>query len=155
MQADLCRLRPMTIAPVQARRLKLQLIADPEAIREGLRQLMAASPMCHLSDDVRGSAEIVLAEVLNNIVEHAYAGHAGHIGLTLDYEHPHLSFEIEDCGCAMPLEKLPGCELAVVGADGNLPEGGFGWFLIRTLTRGLVYHRRSNRNTLAFWMDAG
>ena len=155
MQADLCKPRRMTPPPVPPIRRKLRLAADPQAVRDGLRQLMAGTPLCHLSQDVRGSAEIVLAEVLNNIVEHAYGGTEGQIDLTLDYEHPTLSFEVVDHGVAMPAEKLPPGELSVIEPGGDLPEGGFGWFLIRNLTRGLVYHRRSDRNTLAFWMEAG
>jgi len=139
-------------APV---RIKLRLASDPHSVRDGLRQLMAMSPLRDLSPDLRGSAEIVLAEVLNNIVEHAYAESAGHIDVTLDYDHPTLAFEVTDTGLAMPSEALPVGELASVEGCTDLPEGGFGWFLIRSLTRGLVYRRRADRNTLAFWMEAG
>jgi len=123
-------------------------------VRDGLRQLLAMTPLCDLSQDLRGSTEIVLAEVLNNIVEHAYAEAGGHIDVTLDYDHPILSFEVADTGLAMPSERLPPGELAPLDADSALPEGGFGWFLIRSLTRGLVYHRKSDRNTVTFWMEA-
>lgn len=140
--------------PAPPIRIRLQLASDPQAVRDGLRQLLTTTPLCTLSDDLRGTAEIVLAEVLNNIVEHAYAQSAGQIDLTLDYEHPTLSFEVVDSGLAMPSGKLPGGELTAID-DADLPEGGFGWFLIRSLTRGLVYHRRMERNTLAFWLEAG
>ena len=154
MQADLCRFAVMTIQTMPPVRARLRLASDPQAVRDGLRQLLAAAPLCDLSEDVRGSAEIVLAEVLNNIVEHAYPGFAGLIDVTLDYAHPTLSFEVVDTGHAMPCNRLPKGELADLDDTGELPEGGFGWFLIRNLTNGLAYSRVADRNTLAFWMDA-
>lgn len=138
-------------APV---RVTLRLASDPQSVRDGLRHLLASAPLCDLPDDLRGSTEIVLAEVLNNIVEHAYAQAVGYIDVTMDYAPPALSFEVVDAGLPMPAHRLPCGDLATIGTDGDLPEGGFGWFLIRSLTRGLVYHRRMDRNTLAFWMDA-
>jgi len=145
----------MTVPPAPRVWVKLRLAADPQAIRDGLCQLMAATPLCDLSDDVRGSIQIVLAEVLNNIVEHAYAGSAGYIDVKIDYEHPTLSFEVTDTGHAMPSDRLPGGELAMIDARTDLPEGGFGWSMIRSLTQGLIYTRRSGRNTLEFWIEAG
>ncbi len=34
--------------------------------------------------------------------------------------------------------------------EGELPEGGFGWFLIQDLTRAICYYREDQRNFLAF-----
>ena len=51
----------------------------------------------------------------------------------------------------MPGESIPDPkepDLDVSTAD--LPEGGFGWGLIRTLSSGLSYRRMSERNRLAF-----
>ena len=42
---------------------------------------------------------------------------------------------------------------AELGVDmQDLPEGGFGWFLIRTLTTDLRYRREAGRNRLSFQM---
>ena len=57
--------------------LRLTFPASPSAVRETLARMMAAMPLAGLSDSERGTAEIVLAEVLNNIAEHAYADKAG------------------------------------------------------------------------------
>lgn len=135
-------------------RVKLRLASDALAVRDGLRHLLSTRPLSELSSDLRGSTEIVLAEVLNNIVEHAYALSWGPIDVTLDYQYPTLSFEVVDAGLPMPSDRLPSGDPISINVQDDLPEGGYGWFLIRSLTRGLVYHRRSNRNTLAFWMDA-
>lgn len=143
----------MTKPPFHAGRISLRLASDPQAVRDALRHLLDAPPLSVMSDDLRGSAEIVLAEVLNNIVEHAYAGSAGPIDVTVVHEHAALSFQIIDFGCMMPWSALPAGTLADAG-DGDLPEGGFGWFLIRSLTQDLAYTRSPGRNTLVFRMAA-
>jgi len=153
MRADRRRAWRMHPPPPPAR-LRILLDADPRAVRAGLRRLLTTTPMCDLSDDFRGTTEIVLAEVLNNVVEHAYAGQGGQIEVTLDYEHPILSFEVADTGVSMPAGRLPVGALTPLQPDTDLPEGGFGWFLIRTLTQGMTYRRRSDGNRLTFWMEA-
>ena len=35
----------------------------------------------------------------------------------------------------------------------DLPEGGFGWHLIRSLSKDLEYHREGDRNFLTFRLD--
>ena len=140
--------------PPPPTRVRIMLDSDPQAVRDGLRRLLTTTPMCDLSDDFRGTTEIVLAEVLNNIVEHAYAESAGQIEVTLDYDHPMLSFEVADTGLPMPSGRLPVGELVPLQDCTDLPEGGFGWFLIRTLARGMTYRRRADGNRLTFWMEA-
>jgi len=135
-------------------RVEIRLESDHVAVREGLRHLFTSPPLCNLSPDLRGSTEIVLAEVVNNIVEHAYLYDKGFIDISLIYAYPTLSFEIVDTGLPMPSTKLPAGDLVALDRSGELPEGGFGWFLIRNLARGLEYRRKSSRNILAFWMDA-
>ncbi|HEX9858159.1 MAG TPA: ATP-binding protein, partial [Paracoccaceae bacterium] len=102
----------------------------------------------------RGTAELVLAEVLNNIVEHAYASASGDIELTLHLHQSELVCRIEDRGLPMPGERLPVGDLRRIDGD-DLPEGGFGWHLIRTLSRELNYRRINGRNQLSFRLDAG
>ena len=143
----------MIMPPPMPGRLLLRLASDPQAVRNGLRDLLASQPLRDLDEDLRGSVEIVLAEVLNNIVEHAYAGSAGQIEVTLVPGPSMLWIEVADSGCAMPSETLPAGDPAEVTLD-DLPEGGFGWFLIRSLTQDLVYTRKAGRNTLCFRMSA-
>ena len=129
--------------------------ADPLAVREGLRVLFDTALLRSLADDDRGTAEIVLAEALNNIVEHAYARHAGEIEITLLLHQNALICRIIDTGLPMPNELLPTGHLAAFEATDDLPEGGFGWFLIRTLSRDLDYRRVDGRNHLSFRLDTG
>ena len=147
----------VTVAPAPAR-VRIVVASDPDAVRDGLQSLFALAPFCDLSAEVRGTAEIVLAEALNNIVEHAYAEYGGQIEVTLDYEHPSLCCEVVDNGLPMKDGRLPVGEIVdlnTLESLDDLPEGGYGWFLIRSLTRGMVYRRQSGRNTLAFRMEAG
>ena len=105
--------------------------------------------MRDLRCDLRGRIEIVLAEVLNNIVEHAYAERQGEITIEVSKGPAGIGCRILDTGAAMPGLALPEGTLAPHDPD-DLPEGGFGWFLIRSLTEDLRYSRQSGMNELSF-----
>ncbi len=139
------------VTPLPTARVHITLVSDPLAVRAGLLSLLCMAPLCDLSDDLRGTVELVLAEVLNNIVEHAYAQYDGQIGVTLILERSILRCEVVDHGLPMPANLLPPGQLADCA---SLPEGGYGWFLIRSLTCGLAYDRKAGRNTLVFQIDA-
>jgi serine/threonine-protein kinase RsbW len=132
--------------------LTLALDGSQLAVRDGLDRVLADPVLAALSEDARGTLWTVLAEVLNNIVEHAYAGGSGPILLCLRRLGPKLAVEILDSGNAMPGLRLPEGKAAEIGAFDDLPEGGFGWFLIRTMTDGLEYDRIGAENRLRFSM---
>lgn len=132
--------------------MQIAIDGDADAVRVGLADLLNSPPILAMADDARGTAEIVLAEVLNNIVEHAYAQSNGQIiiGLT---PHPRgLLVNVCDTGGAFPKEELPQGLLPPIGQLEDLPEGGFGWFLIRRLVHGLTYQRKNGRNHLSFYL---
>ena len=54
---------------------------------------------------------------------------------------------------ATQVEELPDGRLAAAAEIQDLPEGGFGWYLIRTLTTDLTYLREGICNTLSFCVD--
>ena len=119
-------------------------------VREGLRDLMRCPLVQDLSPDCLGTTELVLAEALNNVVEHAYARYPGQIEVKVRRGHNQLHFHIADKGLPMPGAEPPVGHLPEVGAFEDLPEGGFGWLLIRSLSQNLAYRREGERNLLTF-----
>lgn len=134
---------------------RIVIPGDPMAVRHGLLALFDTILLRNLPEDGRGTAEIVLAEALNNIVEHAYARHQGDIEITLKLSPSGLVCRIVDTGVPMPEGALPAGTLKPFAEDDDLPEGGFGWFLIRTLSRDLEYRREGMNNLLSFRLDMG
>ena len=130
----------------------LAFCADPVAIRAALARLMAATPLSSACADDRATVELVLAEVLNNIAEHAYAGASGPVEVQLQRLAAGLSCRISDQGGPMPGGSPPaGRSVDPVGlALADLPEGGFGWSMIRTLTVDMTYSRCNGCNRLCF-----
>jgi serine/threonine-protein kinase RsbW len=144
-------MQPTPEANDQAEQLHLAFLASAASVRENLRRLMSQPLLSNMPDDVRGTAELVLAEVLNNVAEHAYADRPGPVSVTLHRDLQGIDCLIVDQGAAMPGGSLPegrspGAEL---GLD-DLPEGGFGWHLIRTLTLDIGYARIDGCNRLSF-----
>lgn len=124
----------------------LVLRAEPTSVRAALLRVTSVPPVADLASDLRGTVELVLAEVLNNVAEHAYADSSGHVAVTVALQPGALWCEVVDEGAPMPGGILPEGRLPEV----ELPEGGFGWHLIRTMTRDLQYRRQRGTNRLNF-----
>ena len=93
--------------------------------------------------------ELVLAEVLNNIVEHAYADRQrGSIVMSAQLLQHTLAIELMDNGAPMPRNQLPSDEHPSQRSVYDLPECGFGWHMIRALTEKLDYERKGEQNRL-------
>lgn len=135
--------------------IKLDIGGSPLEVRAGLDRLLGSAALSDLSEEARGTLWIVMAEVMNNIVEHAYAGidDAGDIRLRMWRHGSTVAVEVTDSGAPMPGLTLPEGRLADVAPGEDLPEGGFGWFLIRSLTDWLIYDRVDEVNRLRFCMD--
>lgn len=136
--------------------LELRFAADPFAVRAALsavRERLGG----RMSAEQSGMLELTLAEVLNNIVEHAYADQpAGDIRLRLAKRRDGLECLIEDRGRAMPglclpLGRMPEPDLPTE----HLAEGGWGWALIRALTTDLAYERAGCLNRVTFCIPTG
>ncbi len=104
----------------------------------------------HKADDVK----IALAEAINNVVEHAYAGIApAKVRVTCRLDQDRLDILISDTGNPLPGLHPPDGTPAPLGTSvQELPEGGFGWFLIHQLTNDIRYEysRGCNRLSLRF-----
>ena len=95
------------------------------------------------------TTEIVLAEVLNNIVEHGYQGTAGPVELRVWADSAGLTFVVIDAGAPLPGGQPPARDARCLPDDPDaLPESGFGWHLIHSLTEGLEYETQLGSNRL-------
>lgn len=133
----------------------LSFPAEPTVVRAALAA--ARSRLCdRLNGDEIGVAELVLAEVINNVVEHAYPDHSpGRIELAVWPTETGLRCRVTDHGTALPRPDAHlNAEAPPLGPVEALPEGGFGWFLIRSLTTELRYERNGNRNRLSFMLPS-
>lgn len=102
--------------------------------------------------DTVGQVEIVLAEVLNNVVEHALRHEEeGEILLSVSRDGDGWRFDICDDGVAMPGGIVPHPPLPETNRPlQDLPEGGFGWAIVNMLASDLSYRRKAGRNHLSF-----
>lgn len=136
----------------QADELHMAFTASPVAVRTSLALMLGMPPLSALTEDDRGTAELVLAEVLNNVAEHAYTDRSGPVTVTITRTPRGLRCLIVDQGKGMPGGILPTGQLPTDAMDAleSLPEGGFGWHLIRSLTSDLSYARIDGCNHLQF-----
>lgn len=137
--------------------------AQSDAVRSVLIDVRRrfAGEVC---DDTLGRLELVLAEVINNVTEHGTGraikppglpgGTAPLVHLCIVGHDSGLACAITDDGPSVPDECLLPRDLPQRGL-GDLPEGGFGWFLIQDLTQALCYYREDRRNFLAFSVPYG
>lgn len=123
--------------------------ADPLSIRDAVVEIMGRlrQEFPAQSEGIIGT-EIVLAEVLNNIAEHGYENsNLGDILISVLCTDDMISIESRDHGIPMPGLAPPETELedTTVEID-DLPEGGFGWFFIRSLSSHMEYRRAPTQN---------
>ncbi len=130
---------------------RISVQCGPMAVRDILGEVTGTLSARALDMDEVGTVELVLAEALNNVVEHAYpdpdsAGQIRVHGLARD---DGLHVTIQDQGVEMPNGHAPIGHAPSVDVDlPDLPEGGFGWFLIRDLAKDVAYERRGSINEL-------
>ncbi|GAA0312513.1 ATP-binding protein [Rhodovulum strictum] len=130
----------------------ITLAATPLGVREALAEMRRRFAPSSPGPDTLGMAETVLAEVLNNVVEHAYRRLGeGVIELRMERCGNRLCVDVRDHGDPMPDGILPGGALPPLDdTEDGPPEGGFGWFLIRAMARELSYTRENGQNRLCF-----
>lgn len=136
----------------------MQVTLDPDlaAVRAALNTIITHLSQDGLDQEELWSVEIVLAEALNNIVLHAYAdGPADRIALTWSRGPRGYHFHVMDRGAAMPKGRLPLSNNSNLEHAQTIPEGGFGWFLIRDLARDIDYRRLDGENHLRFRLAVG
>jgi serine/threonine-protein kinase RsbW len=136
--------QPGTAGPIRRR-----FTSGDTATRETLVHVTEALVAAGLSEDDVANAELILAEAMNNIVEHAYAGTEGPVDLTVTIGRDGLDCMLRDQGREAPIGYPPDPPLPEIEPPLELPEGGFGWHIIRCLTTDLRYRREGDWNVLS------
>lgn len=122
------------------------------AVRDALAQLLNGLSPLSLDVEEAGTVELVMAEALNNIVEHAYpeGSPVGPINIECCHAKDGLHMTVVDEGRAMPDGRTPlGAPVDTNVPFNEMPEGGFGWFLIKDLAKDVTYTRHASCNTLS------
>ena len=132
--------------------ITFRFAASEASVRIALTDLRRWLAEIGLSPDTCGTVEIVMAEALNNIVEHAYAEQGtGPVDINIQHLGNRLGIELSDRGRPLPGLHLPQGHLPSTKVPlADLPEGGFGWYLIHRLTDALDYERHADQNHLRF-----
>lgn len=127
--------------------------ATPVATRRALRGLRAALERAAVGPELVGRIELVIAEVLNNIAEHAGAGPSPPMAsLMAELCGGGVRVSVSDSGRPMPGGALPAGALPERNVPReNLPEGGFGWYLIRAQADAVGYSRKDGKNNLKLY----
>ncbi len=130
---------------------RLAFKGEVMSVRRALRDVSDWLGQQGIGPSHRGTVQIVMAEVLNNIVEHAYFGTgAGPIALLISDCSTGLAVRVSDKGGPMPGGRLPDGTTPDGNHPGAMNEGGYGWLLIRTLADDLHYERSGTCNKLSF-----
>ncbi|GFE49168.1 ATPase [Roseobacter cerasinus] len=130
----------------------ISIRSDQMAVRSALKDVLSGLGPLELGSEEAGTVELVLAEALNNVVEHAYTDTetVGDISIACSHERDGLHVQITDQGKAMPNGTPPLGQPAEVDVEfDDLPEGGFGWFLIKDLAKDVSYERVGSENQLS------
>jgi serine/threonine-protein kinase RsbW len=112
---------------------------------QGLCKLTALSPVA--IDDV----QLCVAEGINNVIKHSYANQVGHeVIITVTLRKELIMIEISNDGSAMDPRLL---RIVTAPSTDNLPieqlpEGGWGLYIIKTKMDEVTYHNEGQTHTL-------
>jgi serine/threonine-protein kinase RsbW len=137
-------------SPVGAgtRNLRLTCRSTLPEIRTTLLSVTAFLRKADAPDEWAEDMGIILAEAMTNVARHGYRDRPGRIDLSITLDLQSLYACICDEGDAFDVSSLG----RVAPDPDALQEGGYGWFLIRSLSEKLRYQRRDGINKLEFWV---
>lgn len=134
-----------------ARAFCLSFPATAEDVSQQLCDLGQSFAAEGFPETLCANVMLVLGEVCNNIVEHADDVQDRDIGLRIMEMQGRLHIETRDRGIALPPRLLGAVDLPEMGTVvDDLPEGGFGWFIIHSLVDDMTYERHRGMNRLSF-----
>ena len=95
------------------------------------------------------NVQIVLAEVLNNVIEHGFESeNSGTVEIEIKVFDDSLVIQVSDNGMEFTPPNITQTPLQDITDIDGLPEGGFGWFLIHEITSSFEFYRMDNKNYL-------
>jgi serine/threonine-protein kinase RsbW len=144
--------------PSEACGATLDFLTGRGAVPGILREVAALLRKRGYAREMVEDGVIVLAEVLNNVEEHAYSGRAGQpVRVELSLSASALDVVVRDGGAPLPEGPLPGAMMPRCEGDApeHWPEGGFGWAIVRRLAVGLSYRCDADGNVLRFSIVPG
>lgn len=135
---------------------KLRFQSGHFSTRQALLRLMNELKCLNLSHATCVNIELVLAEIFNNIVRHAYStDQVGPIFVCGTYFGNEIYFKVEDFGCEMTdTSSMAIKEPKLPRLNDSPAEGGFGWFLISQIADRYRYWRESDKNCIEVFMPA-
>lgn len=126
--------------------LLVECTAALDDIRKTLQDVNSFLSTCPIPQSRVRDLDLVLAEVMTNIARHGYPEKPGMISLRLDQTAHMLECRVADHG-----ESFDHTLLGSTPPDPcNLPEGGYGWYIIRSIARQIRYERMEGENILLF-----
>jgi len=112
-----------------------------------VRGLCAAVPF---DDEAASAMELCVVEAVNNAIEHAYAGEAGHpVEVEIELTDGAMRVEVRDRGRGM--DWAAACSRADRYAHDQLAEGGRGLVIMRSLADRLSYRCADGWNVLTLY----
>ena len=118
--------------------------ATAEAVRDLLVEMERAEDLAALTQDERDCTLLVLAEALNNVVEHGYGGNPGWIAVLPGPGRTGRDWRIVDASVVPVPDACRGARMPEVPR-----EGGFGWPLILALAGRVTKRRYAGLNILS------
>lgn len=124
--------------------VRLEVNSNPAEVPELQARLSALCSEAGLDDMAAFQLTCAIVEAVNNSIEHAYGGEAGHpISLLWLRTGDRIAVEIRDRG--LPMDLPPPESPAAAEADA---ESGRGWHIIHEWTDTATYAREANENVL-------
>ncbi|TVS05887.1 MAG: ATP-binding protein [Rhodobacteraceae bacterium] len=130
----------------RAKVLQVECAGKLEDIRCTLRDLHRYLQGSAIPREWVEDLNLVLAEVMTNIARHGYPDEPGIIRVRLRQTREFLECHITDDGIAFDPSHLG----RFAPEPAELREGGYGWCIIRDLTRDICYERANGYNNLSF-----
>lgn len=135
----------------------LQVFPSDLGVHAAMPRIMA---LCRSGDwktrsDHLDNIQIAVTEALNNVAEHGFAGMKPvPILVRVLVRKARITISIIDQGHPYPTHRVPQPKEHDLSVDlSSLPEGGFGWMLIHSLTSELSYTRITGENRLCLHFD--